>query len=246
MFSSSYALCLGNLFARSGACRTTKLIWAQSNYKVKKIDEMHHHVKLDGIHKLADTNIGLQYLISTRIMLPLSCIFASVVRPLPFSLDIAQFQFTRLAPSPRIHVTLPSAPTISSDNIYIHTNGASEPMPTTTQVTLPVEDEVRDVMEEMLLALELIEEEEQEAVTAVPADPAASVSSALNNSAKKAVRWDDQIAFVKEYEVTVEERRYKRSLLNFINSKGPAPWSSPSHHPQRPVAQVMMPCCCSW
>ena len=98
------------------------------------------------------------------------------------------------------------------------TNGASEPMPATTQVTRPVEDEVRDVMEEMLLALELIEEEEQEAVTAVPADPAASVSSTLNNSAKKAVRWDDQIAFVKEYEVTVEERRYKRSLLNFINS----------------------------
>ena len=96
----SYALCLGNLFARSGACRTTKLIWAQSNYKVKKIDEMHHHVKLDGIHKLADTNIGLQYLISTRIMLPLSCIFASVVRPLPFSLDIAQFSSPDWRPLP--------------------------------------------------------------------------------------------------------------------------------------------------
>ena len=62
------ALCLGNLFARYGACRTvtTKLIGEANykvNYKVKKIvDQMHHHVKLDGIHKLADTNIGLRTL----------------------------------------------------------------------------------------------------------------------------------------------------------------------------------------
>ena len=43
---SSSALCLGK-FARSGAFRTTKLIEAKGNYKVKKIvDQMHHHVKL--------------------------------------------------------------------------------------------------------------------------------------------------------------------------------------------------------
>ena len=441
MFSSA----LANTVVRSGAyrtytCDTAKLIFgkedALGNYKDKKIVD---HFVIDGIHKLTDTNTGLQWFISTRIVLPPASRIFTVFRPLPLFPNIAQFQINSLAPSPRLHVALVKIP---SDNVYIDTTAASETMPTTTEVVCAVlneaqevleivptsssdkvyidvaeeeqeaaeavpaasaasaaspsfalknsaektvswsdpivvvkeyeveleekcykqslmdamsfeslearikeargqesleaeaeeaageeieiaetfqgpaivpdqllvdfskmakismfgamvgifeifpapkvfasvappnfwtnvptsssnkvyidintaseatpakevahavDNEVQEVLNEIVLALELFEEEAQEA----KAVPSASTSSTFENSAKKAVRWDDQIEVVKEYEVTVEERRYKRSLLKFINSKGPAPWSSPSHHPQRCDAQVMMPCCCS-
>ena len=118
---------------------------------------------------------------------------------------------------------------------------ASEPSPA---VRHDVELEVREVVEELVLALELVEEEQQEAAEAAQV---ASTPATLKSSTKRAVRWNDQIAAVKHYEVTVEERRYKRSLLEYMESKGPAPWapvrSVPSRRPQRTDDQVMMPRC---
>ena len=112
------------------------------------------------------------------------------------------------------------------------------------------EVEVLGLVEELIQTLELLQEEEQE----VPA-PAVLQSS---TTGKKALRWIDQIATVKHYEVTMEERRYKRSLLDYIKCKGPSPWADCHEKPtppdvqsvprcrpqrQRDNVQVMMPSC---
>ena len=123
-------------------------------------------------------------------------------------------------------------------------NTALELTPEDSTEEMRVDLEVKEVLEELVQALELHEEESQQTAVAV-----APTLVTPKRSAKRAVSWNAQIETVKDYEITLEERRYKRSLWDFIRSKGPSPWTSPvnsapSRHPQRAHIPVKMPYRC--
>ena len=92
-----------------------------------------------------------------------------------------------------------------------------------------VEFVVQTVVEEMIPVVK--EVEKNDAVKKAEVVPMAAT--------RKTVRWNE-IQAVKRYEVTAEERGYKRSLKDYMKRNGPAPWVSTTCPQQSADVKVIM------
>jgi hypothetical protein len=201
------------------------------------------------VYQLANDNIGIQGFIYSKMrkISTLEAIVGSLkILPAPKISAAELYQFFSPKFVPCISVSRASLLLLNGTTSQWHVTQADVPRPTaadsTEESAQEIEFQVKDVFEELVQALELFEEEKQQT-----AEPVQVVSTpvTLKSCTTRTVRWNDQIETVKHYEVTLEERRYKRSLKNFMKSKGPAPWVNPLHcvpscHSQRANVQVML------